>query len=128
VEAPTPSERAAQSASWPGPQNGGSARVCPDFHAAIELIGRRWTGAILWALADRPHYFADLANAVPGLSDRLLSARLRELEAEDLVERSVHDGTPARVSYALTAKGRSLTPALRELSSWAKRWHAPAKV
>ena len=99
-------------------------RVCPDFHAAIELIGRRWTGAILWALADRPHFFADLGSAVPGLSDRLLSTRLRELEAEGLVERSVHDGSPARVSYALTAKGRSLTPALRELRSWAKQWHA----
>jgi DNA-binding HxlR family transcriptional regulator len=107
----------------PGPR---PARVCPDFHAAIELIGRRWTGAILWTLADRPHYFAELANAVPGVSDRLLSARLRELEAEGLVTRSVHDGSPARVSYALTAKGRSLAPALRELRSWAKRWDVAA--
>ena len=55
--------------------------VCPDFHAAIELIGRRWAGAILWALAERPHYFAELTTSVPGLSDRLLSRRLRELEA-----------------------------------------------
>ena len=126
MEAPTPTERAVAHGSSPGPQNGRPARVCPDFHAAIELIGRRWTGAILWALAARPHYFADLASAVPGLSDRLLSARLRELEAEGLVERSVHDGTPARVSYALTAKGRSLAPALQELRSWAKRWNVSA--
>jgi DNA-binding HxlR family transcriptional regulator len=98
-------------------------RVCPDFHAAVELIGRRWAGAILWALADGPAFFADIAAAVPGLSDRLLSRRLRELEAEGLVERSVHPGAPARVSYALTEKGRALEPTLRELRSWAKRWN-----
>lgn len=102
--------------------NGRAAHVCPDFHAAIELIGRRWAGAILWALAERPHYFAELTSSVPGLSDRLLSRRLRELEAAGLVERSVHDGTPARVSYALTEKGRSLGPALSELKDWARRW------
>ena len=102
--------------------NGRPAHVCPDFHAAIELIGRRWAGAILWALAERPHYFAELAASVPGLSDRLLSRRLRELEAAGLVERSVHDGSPARVSYALTEKGRSLEPALGELEHWARAW------
>jgi DNA-binding HxlR family transcriptional regulator len=96
--------------------------VCPDFHAAVELVGKRWAGAILWALAEGPHYFAELKQAVPGVSDRLLSRRLRELEGEDLVERSVHAGSPARVSYALTDKGEAIVPALRELRSWAKRW------
>ena len=99
------------------------AHVCPDFHVAVELVGRRWSGAILYALAEGPHFFAELAHAVPGLSDRLLSQRLRELESEGLVERSVHDGPPARVSYALTEKGRALSPALRELRTWAKRWN-----
>jgi DNA-binding HxlR family transcriptional regulator len=98
------------------------AHVCPDFHAAVELVGKRWAGAILYALAQRPHYFAELAQAVPGLSDRLLSQRLRELEAEGLVNRSVHEGSPARVSYALTEKGRELEPALAELKDWARRW------
>jgi DNA-binding HxlR family transcriptional regulator len=107
----------------PARAQGSPARVCPDFHAAIELIGKRWAGAILWALAERPHFFAELVQAVPGLSDRLLSRRLRELEEEGLVERSVHAGSPARVSYALTTKGRALEPALRELRGWAKRWN-----
>lgn len=102
--------------------DGQPAKVCPDFHAAVELVGRRWAGAILWALSERPHYFADLSAAVPGMSDRLLSTRLRELEAEGLVERSVHSGAPARVSYALTEKGRALEPALRELRDWARAW------
>ena len=100
----------------------GPAKVCPDFHAAIELIGRRWAGAILIALAGGPHYFAELGSAIPGLSDRLLSRRLRELEAAELVDRSVHQGTPARVSYSLTEKGRALEPALAELRSWARAW------
>lgn len=94
----------------------------PEFHAAVELIGRRWTGAILWALADRPLYFAELTACVPGLSDRLASRRLRELEAVGLVERAVHDGVPARVSYALTEKGRSLEPVLAQLDGWAREW------
>ena len=102
--------------------NGPPAAVQPDFHAAVELIGRRWAGAILWALAERPHYFAELSSAVPGLSDRLLSRRLRELESEGMVRRSVEDGTPPRVSYALTEKGRSLEPALAELGDWARDW------
>ena len=96
--------------------------MCPDFHAAVELIGKRWAGAILWALAPGPLYFAEIANAVPGVSDRLLSQRLRELESEGLVDRAVHPGTPPRVSYCLTEKGRELEPAIRELGDWAKRW------
>lgn len=97
-------------------------RVCPDFHAAIELIGKRWSGAIIWALSPGPLYFADLVQAVPGLSDRLLSKRLRELEQAGLIERSVHAGTPPRVSYCLSDMAGELEPALAELGQWAKRW------
>lgn len=96
--------------------------VCPRFHAAVELIGRRWVGAILVTLLDGPLYFSELGAAVPKMSDRLLSQRLRELEAEGLVARCVHEGPPARVSYSLTAVGLELEPAIRELEDWAKRW------
>jgi DNA-binding HxlR family transcriptional regulator len=102
---------------------GKPARVSADFHEAVELIGKRWTGAIVWALSERPHYFAELTRVVPGLSDRLLSRRLRELESEGLVERCVHQGTPQRVSYGLTEKGKALRPAIRELRAWAQRWN-----
>jgi DNA-binding HxlR family transcriptional regulator len=98
------------------------ARVCPEFHHAVELVGKRWTGAILWALIESEHYFAELRAAIPGLSDKLLSQRLRELEEEGLVDRAVHPGSPARVSYSLTAKGRDIEPAVVELRSWARRW------
>jgi DNA-binding HxlR family transcriptional regulator len=96
--------------------------VCPHFHAAIELVGKRWTGAILCSLIERPMRFGELGRAVPGLSDRLLSQRLRELEEEGVVEREVEAGSPVRVTYSLTAKGRELRPALHELRTWARRW------
>ncbi len=107
-------------------QNQAGNGVCPHFHAAIELIGKRWTGAIISALTEGPMRFGDLARAVPGLSDRLLSQRLRELEAEGLVEREVESGTPVRVTYSLTEKGAELGPAIGELKQWAKRWHQTA--
>lgn len=103
-------------------QAGNGNGVCPHFHAAIELIGKRWTGAILSALTERPLRFGELARTVPGLSDRLLSQRLRELEEEGLVEREVEPGTPVHVTYSLTAKGAELRPAIQELKQWAKRW------
>ena len=83
-----------------------SVVVCHRYHEAVELVGRRWSGAILFSLIDGPRYFSDVAAAVPGVSDRLLSQRLRELESEGLVERAVHDGPPARVSYRLSELGR----------------------
>jgi DNA-binding HxlR family transcriptional regulator len=103
-------------------QAAGNGGVCPHFHAAIELIGKRWTGAIVSALTEGPQRFAQLARAVPGLSDRLLSQRLRELEEEGLVEREVEAGTPVRVTYSLTEKGADLGPTLGELKQWARRW------
>ncbi|MFL5897981.1 MAG: winged helix-turn-helix transcriptional regulator [Solirubrobacterales bacterium] len=96
--------------------------VCPHFHHAIELIGKRWTGAIVCALNERPMRYGELGKAVPGLSDRLLSQRLRELEEEGLVERRVEAGPPVRVTYLLTEAGEELDPALRELKTWARRW------
>jgi DNA-binding HxlR family transcriptional regulator len=100
------------------------AKVCPRYHAAVEMIGRRWTGAILVTLLDGPVYFRELGGAIPGVSDRLLSRRLRELETEGLVVRAVHDGPPARVSYSLTETGLALEPAIRELHRWAQGWGA----
>ncbi|HWB70120.1 MAG TPA: helix-turn-helix domain-containing protein [Solirubrobacterales bacterium] len=98
------------------------AGVCPHFHAAIELIGKRWTGAIVCALIERPRRFGELARAIPGLSDRLLSQRLRELEEEGVVQREVEPGSPVRVTYSLTEKGAGLSPAIGELRLWAQRW------
>jgi DNA-binding HxlR family transcriptional regulator len=96
--------------------------VCHRYHETVELVGRRWSGAILFSLIDGPRYFSDVAVAVPGVSDRLLSQRLRELEGEGLVERAVHAGPPARVSYRLSESGEALVPALEALYDWAQDW------
>ncbi|HEY0319107.1 MAG TPA: helix-turn-helix domain-containing protein [Solirubrobacterales bacterium] len=103
-------------------ETGSSSEVCPHFHAAIELIGKRWTGAIVCALTDGPMRFGQLGKAVPGLSDRLLSQRLRELEHQGIVEREVEAGTPVRVTYSLSEAGRDLGPSIYELKIWARRW------
>lgn len=100
----------------------GARVVCPRFHAAIELIGKRWSGAIIWSLAEGPLRYGDLKRAVPGLSDRLLSQRLRELESFGLVDREVQDDLPVRVVYRLTEKGDELGPAIDSLGRWAERW------
>lgn len=96
--------------------------VCPKFHKAVELIGRRWTGAILSALLKGATRFTDIIHAVPGLSDRLLSERLKELEAEGIVQRIVHPETPVRIEYQLTDKGHELNIVTNALSDWADRW------
>ena len=95
---------------------------CPFYHEAIELVGRRWTGAIIRVLMERPMRFSEVGQAVPELSDRLLSARMKELEARGIVERTVHPGPPVRVEYSLSRMGRELGPALSQLQDWAQRW------
>lgn len=99
--------------------------VCPHFHAAIELIGKRWSGAIIWALSDGPLRYGELKRAIPGLSDRLLSQRLRELESAGLMARRVEEGLPVKVTYELTEKGLSLKPAIQALRQWACHWQEP---
>ncbi|MDQ3547285.1 MAG: helix-turn-helix transcriptional regulator [Chloroflexota bacterium] len=95
---------------------------CPRFHYAVELIGRRWTGAILRALLAGATRYSDITHAVPGLSDRLLSERLRELEAEGIVTRTVFPEMPVRIEYQLTEKGKSLETVLVSVSTWAEAW------
>jgi DNA-binding HxlR family transcriptional regulator len=95
---------------------------CSAYHAAIELIGKRWTGAIVFVLLDGPLRFSEVKTLVPDLSDRLLSERLKELEGEGIVERRRSEGMPVRIEYSLTEKGRALEPAVRSLKVWARSW------
>jgi DNA-binding HxlR family transcriptional regulator len=95
---------------------------CPRYHRAVEMIGRRWTGAILRVLIGGPRRFNELLGAVPGLSDRLLTERLKELESENIVERRVLPGPPVHVEYELTPEGRELEPVIRDIALWAEKW------
>ncbi|MGA2471761.1 MAG: helix-turn-helix domain-containing protein [Solirubrobacteraceae bacterium] len=109
----------------PDAVDGGSAApvCCPFYHRAVELIGRRWTGAIIEILMQGGSLrFSQIAGAVTDLSDRMLSDRLKELESHGLVRRTVLPGPPVRVEYALTPKGQELAPTLAALKLWARHW------
>jgi DNA-binding HxlR family transcriptional regulator len=103
-------------------EKGRANGCCPFYHEAVELVGKRWTGAILSVLMDGPLRFSEIAQAVPELSDRLLSERMKELESRGMVERTVYAGPPLRVEYSLSRMGRELEPALSELQRWGMRW------
>ncbi len=95
---------------------------CPYYHHAMELIGRRWTGAILRAMLVGVSRFSELAQTIPGMSQRMLSERLKELEAEGVVARSVIPSVPVRVEYHLTEKGQSLGSVIEAVARWAEQW------
>ncbi|MBI4305930.1 MAG: winged helix-turn-helix transcriptional regulator [Chloroflexi bacterium] len=95
---------------------------CAVYQQAIELIGSRWTGAIIRAMLGGIRRFSDLTAAVPGLSDRMLAERLRELEAEGIVGRVVIPEIPVRVEYHLTEKGRALSGVIDAIVSWLEDW------
>jgi DNA-binding HxlR family transcriptional regulator len=95
---------------------------CPQFHSAVELIGRRWNGAILRAMLSGVNRFSDISGTVPGLSDKMLSERLKELERRGVLVRRVIPVTPVRIEYELTDKGRDLQVVVYALAEWAGRW------
>ena len=104
------------------PVGAGAVDFDPRFQRAIELIGKRWTGVVVQALMTKPARFNQLLAGIPGISDRVLTERLRELEQEGLVERLVDPGPPVRVSYRLTARGRATQPILGAVTEWAGTW------
>jgi len=95
---------------------------CPRYQRAAEIIGKRWTGAILRVLISGRTRFTEIAEAVPGVSDRLVSERLKELEAEGIVTRTVTPSHPVRVEYGLTEMGRALIPVVHAVAAWAEAY------
>ena len=98
------------------------SEFCQSYASLMNMLSRRWMGVILRVLMTGPHRFSEILAAVPGLSDPLLTQRLRELEARKLVERRVLATSPVRVEYELTEAGRDLDRAVRVLSEWAAKW------
>lgn len=103
-------------------EDGGLSAFCPIYHRAIELIGGRWTGAIVRAVLSGRSRFSDIAEAIPGLSGRMLSDRLKTLEAEGIVVRTVYPEIPVRVEYRLTEKGQALAGVVAAVTEWAAVW------
>ncbi len=97
-------------------------QMCPRYEHAIQLLGKRWTGLILDSLLDGSRRFCELTATVEGLSDRVLSDRLRELESEGIIERIVYPQIPVRVEYRLTEKGHDLRPVVQSIHEWAQQW------
>ena len=95
---------------------------CERYSQAVEIIGRRWTGGVLRALLSGRTRFSEIAAIVPGLSDRLLSERLKELEDEGIVTRNVTACRPVRIDYELTEKGHALLPVVNSVADWAETW------
>ncbi len=105
--------------------HGFPSSFCPVYHQAVELIGRRWTGAILRSMLAGATRFSDITASIPSLSDRLLSERLKELEFYGIVTRTVIPQTPVRIEYRLTEKGRDLSGVVEAISIWGETWLTP---
>jgi DNA-binding HxlR family transcriptional regulator len=98
--------------------------ACPGA-ACFELLGRKWTAYLVWALIERPRRFGELRDLTPGLTDRMLTVRLRSLEAAGIVTRQQYPEIPVRVEYTLTDRGRDLAPVILEMERWGQRWGGP---
>ncbi|MCW2781460.1 MAG: transcriptional regulator, HxlR family [Marmoricola sp.] len=101
------------------------ADACAPFDHAMLILGRRWAGGLVRAMLGGASRFGEIRSAVPGITDRMLSIRLKELTESGLVERRVVETSPVRAEYHLTESGRALEPVLREVESWANAWSRP---
>lgn len=95
---------------------------CPKFEAAYTLLGKRWTGLIIRVLLTGAKRFKEISEIIPSMSDRMLTERLKELEAEGIVHRQVFAEMPVRVEYSLTEKGKALQPVLDAMEKWGAEW------
>lgn len=107
------------------PESEAITTFCPRYHRAMAILGGRWTQEIVRALLGGATRFSEITAAIPGLSDRLLSERLKGLEAEGVVTRTVVPDKPVRVEYRLTDKGNDLAAVVSALARWAETWVEP---
>lgn len=96
--------------------------LCPKFEAAFEILGKRWTGLIINSLLAGPCRFKDISEMIPGMSDRMLAERFKELEALGIIVRHVYPETPVRIEYELTNKGKALHPVMDAVQQWGEAW------
>jgi DNA-binding HxlR family transcriptional regulator len=102
---------------------------CPYYAVAGDILTRRWAPMVLRALVTGPKRFGEIAAAIPDMTDKLLSQRLKDLGEQGLVERFLGSGRPPRVEYRLTEKGAALGEILLDINRWALKWiDPPAKA
>jgi DNA-binding HxlR family transcriptional regulator len=102
-------------------------QLCPSVEAAFNLLGRKWAGLIIRELSAGPRHFCDLERGIPAVSARVLTERMKELEEAGILTRTVDTGTPVRVIYALTDKGKALIPVMDGLEKWARSWNGASE-
>lgn len=95
--------------------------ICPKFDRATRILGRPWVGLIVHQLLLGAHRFNQLEHEIK-ISGRVLSLRLKELEAEGIVKRTVYPESPVRIEYELTEMGRSLLPVVDSIYQWSQTW------
>jgi len=98
------------------------SKMCPKYEAAIDLLGKKWTGLIVRVLLDGPKRFKDLKEQIPEISDRILTERMRELESIGIIQRNVYPETPVRIEYVLTEKGKHLKMVIDSIQNWSEQW------
>jgi DNA-binding HxlR family transcriptional regulator len=98
-----------------------SVTAVAEFHDALRTITGKWKGEILWHLAQRTHRFGELKRAIPAVTQHMLTAQLRELEADGLVRRTAYPEIPPRVEYEVTAAARALRPVFEALFEWSQQ-------
>ncbi|MDQ0202550.1 winged helix-turn-helix transcriptional regulator [Pectinatus haikarae] len=96
--------------------------LCPRYELAFELLGKKWTGLIIRCLLDGPKRFSDLTDIIPHISAKVLADRMKELEHQGIIIRSVYPEIPVKIEYSLTEKGRDLEKALEQVQQWAEKW------
>ncbi|WP_338711955.1 winged helix-turn-helix transcriptional regulator [Bacillus pumilus] len=97
-------------------------QLCPHIQQAFLLLGKRWNGLIIHVLLDGPKRFKDMTDIIPSISQKMLAERLKELEQERIIERTVLPETPVKVIYCLTEKGNALNNVFHEVSRWAAEY------
>jgi len=100
---------------------------CSSVEAALQVLGRPWIGLVLYVLQGGPLRFSELSQRLPNIGDRMLSVRLKQLEARDLVERDVDAGPPVRVTYRLTARGAGLREVMEAIDRWSRAHLTPTR-
>lgn len=99
------------------------SKMCPKYETSIDIIGKKWTGLIIRVLLDGPKRFKDIKLQIPSMSDKMLTDRIRELEAIEILKRNVYPETPVRIEYELTEKGKDLEPVILSIQQWGERWN-----
>lgn len=98
------------------------AARCPGYNRAAEIIGSRWAGAVVRSMLGGATRFGEIRAGIDGITDRVLSKRLKDLEREGILNRTVFNDTPVRIEYHLTEKGRALSPVIDAMTEWADEW------